>query len=56
MRAVVLAGYGGPEVLRLEEVEAPVPGPDEVLVEVVSTAVTHDLWRERFGDTARNLW
>ena len=34
MRAVVLDGYGGPEVLHLTEVDAPVPGPDEVLVDV----------------------
>ena len=34
MRAVVLDGYGGPEVLRVTEVDAPVPGPDDLLVEV----------------------
>ena len=49
MRAVVLAGYGGPEVLRLEEVEAPVPGPDEVLVEVVSTALNRADLLQRMG-------
>lgn len=35
----MLESYGGPEVLTLREVPDPVPGPDEVLVEIVSTAV-----------------
>ena len=49
MRAVVLAGYGGPEVLRLEEVEAPVPGPDEVLVDVAGTALNRADLLQRMG-------
>src|SRR5262245_5713997 len=39
MRAVVHDRYGGPEVLRLEEVAQPVPGDDEVLVRVHATTV-----------------
>ncbi len=39
MRAVVLRDHGGPEVLTLEDLADPVPGPDEVVVEVVATAV-----------------
>ncbi len=39
MRAVVLAEYGGPEVLGLSEIESPVPGPDDLLVDVHHTAV-----------------
>jgi NADPH2:quinone reductase len=34
MRAIVLDGYGGPEVLTLREVADPVPGPDDLLVDV----------------------
>jgi NADPH2:quinone reductase len=34
MRAVVLDGYGGREVLTLQDVDAPVPGPEDVLVDV----------------------
>ena len=34
MRAVVNSEYGGPDVLRIVDVECPVPAEDEVLVEV----------------------
>jgi NADPH:quinone reductase-like Zn-dependent oxidoreductase len=40
MRAVVHDRYGPPEVLRLEDVERPVPAEDEVLVRVHATTVT----------------
>ena len=59
MRAVVHDRYGGPEVLRLEEVERPVPADDEVLVHVHATSVTRTdchmrqaspfLWRFMLG-------
>jgi NADPH:quinone reductase-like Zn-dependent oxidoreductase len=59
MRAVVQDRYGPPEVLRIEEVERPVPKDDEILIRVrastVSQTDTHArrpdpfLWRLAFG-------
>ena len=40
MRAITADRYGGPEVLRLAEVDAPVPAGDEVLIRVQAVAVS----------------
>jgi NADPH:quinone reductase-like Zn-dependent oxidoreductase len=40
MRAVVYDRYGPPEVLRIEDVERPVPKKDELLIRVRAVAVT----------------
>jgi NADPH:quinone reductase-like Zn-dependent oxidoreductase len=40
MRAVVQHRYGPPEVLRIEEVERPVPGVGEVLIRVRASTVS----------------
>lgn len=39
MKAVRIDEYGGTEVLKLVEVERPVPAPDEILVKVMSSGV-----------------
>ena len=39
MRAVVITHPGGPEVLHLEEVPDPVPGPGEVLLEIAAAGL-----------------
>jgi NADPH:quinone reductase len=39
MKAVRIHGYGGPEVLVHEEVERPVPGPKQALIEVRAAGV-----------------
>lgn len=45
MQAVVLRALGGPEVLRLENVDDPVAGPGEVLVRLHAAALNHrDVW------------
>ena len=59
MKAVVQDRYGPPEVLRIEEVERPVPKDDELLIRVRASTVTQTdtharradlfLWRLVFG-------
>ena len=49
MRAVVIANPGGPEVLELKEVPAPVPGKGEVRVRVHATAVNRVDMLQRMG-------
>jgi NADPH2:quinone reductase len=49
MQAIVLDSYGGPEVLTLREVPDPEPGPEEVVVEIVSTAVNRADVLQRLG-------
>ncbi len=49
MRAVVLRSHGGPEVLQLEDVADPEPGPEEVLVDVVATALNRADLIQRMG-------
>lgn len=41
MKAIVVNEPGSPEVLRLEEVKTPEPGPGEVLVEVAVAGVNY---------------
>ena len=48
MRAAVFHEFGGPEVIRIEDVPQPVPGPREVLIQVEAAALNHlDLWVRR---------
>jgi NADPH:quinone reductase-like Zn-dependent oxidoreductase len=44
-------GYGGPEVLRLEEFEPSAPGQAQVLVRVAAAAANPMDWKIRNGDT-----
>jgi putative PIG3 family NAD(P)H quinone oxidoreductase len=50
MRAVVLREHGGPDVLQIEEVPDPVPGPEEVLVAVRATALNRADVLQRMGN------
>ncbi|MCS7081773.1 MAG: zinc-binding dehydrogenase [Bacteroidetes bacterium] len=48
MRAAVIRGHGGPEVVDYCEVPTPEPGPGEVRLRVRATALNHlDLWVRR---------
>jgi len=49
VRAVVLTGAGGPEVMRWDQVPDPEPGPGEVLVDVVASAVNRADLLQRQG-------
>ena len=49
MRAVVLRAHGGPEVLTIEDVADPVPGPDDVLVDIAATALNRADLLQRMG-------
>ena len=44
MKAVVCARYGPPEVLRLTDVDTPVPGDGQVLVKVHAVSVNASDW------------
>ncbi len=49
MKAIVLEEHGGPEVLELREVPDPTAGPEEVLVDIVSSAVNRADLLQRMG-------
>ena len=49
MRAVVLRTHGGPEVLTIESVPDPEPGPEEVLVDIVASALNRADLLQRMG-------
>jgi putative PIG3 family NAD(P)H quinone oxidoreductase len=50
MRAVVMEGFGGPEVLRLGEAPRPRPGPGQVLIRVAATSVNRADLQQRSGN------
>ena len=49
MRAVVIPEYGGVEVLEVRDVPEPAPGPDEVLVDVMCSAMNRADLLQRMG-------
>ena len=52
MKAVVITRFGGPEVLEVQDVPAPQPGPDEILVHVRGTALNRADLLQRAGGYA----
>src|SRR4029078_5524498 len=53
MKAIRVTAFGGPEVLRLEEVPTPKPGPCEVLVRIHAVCVNPVETYIRAGTYAR---
>jgi NADPH:quinone reductase-like Zn-dependent oxidoreductase len=49
VKAIVHDTYGPPDVLRLEEIDRPVPGSGEVLVKVRASAVDQGVWHTVAG-------
>ena len=56
MKAAVYRQYGPPEVVRIEEVEQPIPGDDDVLVRIVAATVCTLDWRLRKPDPPAVGW
>jgi putative PIG3 family NAD(P)H quinone oxidoreductase len=50
MKAIVLDGFGGPEVLRLGDVDDPTVGPRQVLIRVHATSVNRPDVVQRLGN------
>lgn len=49
MKAITNYKYGGPEVLKLEDIDKPVPAEDEVLVKIHATAINPLDWHVMRG-------
>src|SRR5688572_18726771 len=49
MKAIVYDEYGPPDVLRLEELERPVPADDQVLVKVHAASLNRSDWEALTG-------
>lgn len=56
MKAAVQHRFGGPEVVQVEHVPAPVPKPDELLVRVHASTVSVADHRTRSRDLPKGLW
>lgn len=55
MKAAVIRAFGDPDVLKLEEIETPKPGPGEVLVKVLAAGVNRLDHYIRAGEIAPEL-
>jgi NADPH:quinone reductase-like Zn-dependent oxidoreductase len=49
MKAIILEGFGGTEQLKVEQISTPTPGPNEVQIHIVYTAVNPVDWKIREG-------
>ena len=53
MKAIRINEFGGPEVLKMEDIAVPVPAPDEILVKVYASGVNPVDWAIRSGANIR---
>jgi NADPH:quinone reductase-like Zn-dependent oxidoreductase len=51
VRAIQVERFGGPEVMRVADLEQPVPGPGEVLVRVRAAGINPVDWKVRSGSS-----
>ncbi|HEY0244495.1 MAG TPA: NADP-dependent oxidoreductase, partial [Mucilaginibacter sp.] len=49
MKAIRIHEFGGPEVLKLEDIPVPIPAADEVLIKVYATSINPVDWKIREG-------
>ena len=49
MKAIRINEFGGPDVMKLEDIERPIPAPDEILVKVYASGVNPVDWVIRNG-------
>ena len=49
MKAILMRGFGGPEVLEYADVRDPVPGPDDILIDIHAVSVNPADWKVREG-------
>ncbi len=55
MKAIRFHDYGGPEVMKLEEIDRPVPKDDEILVRVQAMGVNPVDWKIREGHVRKRI-